>query len=103
MRAVGWTLALLLVAAAGMWIAWSYLQADEIVREIAVRMPSEAEFDAMPLERSSEELKLAMNDCARVAQLEANPIARIFKGDEIGALRQHCDLIKARQEAMQGP
>lgn len=103
MRVVGWIVVFLLVATAGAWVGWAYRQADQTVREIAVRMPSEAEFDAMPLEQTSEELKLAMNDCARVAELEANPVARAFKGDEIGALRQHCDLIKARQDALQGP
>ena len=103
MRVVGGILAFLLLLAAGAWVGWNYRQADKTIREIAVRLPSEAEFDTMPLERTSEELKLAMNDCVRVAELEANPVARAFKGDEIGALRQHCDLIKARQDALQGP
>ena len=78
-----------------------YLDADETIRHVASRLPSEAEFDAMPPEQSSEEIAAALVDCARLADLDGNPVARALKRDEIDALRRHCALIEARRAASQ--
>lgn len=70
---------------------------------IASRLPSEESLDTMSLEQSTEQIKLAMITCARVASLEANPLARLLRGDEIKALAERCELIKARQDSLGGP
>ena len=57
----------------------------------------------MSLEDSVEALRLAMIQCNRVASLQANLLARLLRGDEIKSLAQHCELIKSRQDALQGP
>jgi len=44
-----------------------------------------------------------MIQCDRVASLQANPLARLLRGDEIKSLAEHCDLIKSREDALQGP
>jgi hypothetical protein len=44
-----------------------------------------------------------MITCARVASLEANPLARLLRGDEIKAHAERCELIKARQDSLGGP
>lgn len=71
--------------------------------DIASRLPSEESLDTMSLEQSTEQIKLAMITCARVASLEANPLARLLRGDEIKALAERCELIKARQDSLGGP
>jgi hypothetical protein len=57
----------------------------------------------MSLEDSATALKRAMIQCNRVASLGANPLARLLRGDEIKVLADHCELIKSRQDALQGP
>jgi hypothetical protein len=71
--------------------------------DIASRLTSEENLDTMSLEQSTEQIKLAMITCARVASLEANPLARLLRGDEIKALAERCELIKARQDSLGGP
>jgi hypothetical protein len=44
-----------------------------------------------------------MAACGRLPSLQWNPMARLLRGDEIKALAEHCDMLKARQDAMQGP
>jgi hypothetical protein len=96
---------LLIVVLAGLsvWAGWTYRTTETRVRDIDSRLPAEQALDAMSLEESVEALKLAMIQCDRVASLQANPLARLLRGDEIKSLAEHCELIKSRQEALQGP
>jgi hypothetical protein len=94
---------ILIIAAFGAWAGWTYATTEHTVREIAVRLPAEDTLNGMPLEQTGETVKLAVNECARVARLEANPLARLLRGDEIKSLAEHCELIKARQDALDGP
>lgn len=102
MKRLGLILALAVVALVA-WAVWSYATTEDKVRDIASRLPSEESLNAMPLEQTVEQLKLAMIQCDRVASLQANPIARLLRGDEIKSLADHCELIKARQDALEGP
>lgn len=102
MKRFGLILALIVVGIAA-WAGWTYATTEGSVRDIASRLPSEEALDSMPLERTGEALKLAMIQCGRVASLQANPLARLLRGDEIKSLAEHCDLIKSRQDALQGP
>ena len=62
---------ILIIAAFGAWAVWTYAT----VREIAARLPAEDALNGMPLEQTVETLKLAVNECGRVARLKANPLA----------------------------
>jgi hypothetical protein len=93
----------LIVAAGAVWAAWTCYGTEGTVRDIASRLPSEESLDTMSLEQSTEQIKLAMITCARVASLEANPLARLLRGDEIKTLAERCELIKARQDSLGGP
>jgi len=101
-RVIG-TLLILVLAGLSVWAGWTYRTTETRVRDIDSRLPSEQALDAMSLEDSVEVLKLAMIQCNRVASLQANPLARLLRGDEIKPLAQHCELIKSRQDALQGP
>jgi hypothetical protein len=81
----------LIVAAGAVWAAWTCYGTEGTVRDIASRLPSEESLDTMSLEQSTEQIKLAMVTCARVASLEANPLARLLRGDEIKALAERCE------------
>ena len=85
------------------WAGWTYATTEGKVRDIASRLPAERALDSMPLEQTVEALKLAVIQCDRVASLQANPLARLLRGDEIKSLAEHCELIKSRQDALQGP
>ena len=102
MRIFGLILALIVVALAA-WAGWTYATTEGSLRDIASRLPSEEALDSMPLDQTGEALKLAMIQRDRVASLQANPLARLLRGDEIKSLAEHCDLIKSRQDALQGP
>lgn len=102
MKRVGLILALVLVAFAA-WAAWTYSTTEGTLRDIDSQLPSEESLNAMPLEQTVEQLKLAMIQCNRVAWLQANPLARLLRGDEIKSLAEHCELIKGRQDSLQGP
>jgi hypothetical protein len=84
-------LLILIIAAIGAWGGWTSATTEGTVRDIASRLPAE------------EALKLASIECGRMARLEANPLARLLRGDEIKSLAEHCELIKARQDALDGP
>jgi hypothetical protein len=43
-----------------------------------------------------------LRGCGRTAELQANPIARMLRGDEIKALGERCELIKARLASVEG-
>jgi hypothetical protein len=101
MKRFGLMLALIVVGLAA-WAGWTYATTEGSLRDIASRLPSEEALDSMPLEQTGEALKLAMIQCGRVASLQANPLARLLRGDEIKSLAEHCDLIKSRQDALQG-
>jgi hypothetical protein len=96
-------LLILVLAGLAVWAGWTYRTTESRVRDIDSRLPSEQALDAMSLEDSAEALKLAMVQCNRVASLKANPLARLLRGDEIKSLAEHCELIKSRQDALQGP
>jgi hypothetical protein len=102
MKRLGLIVALVIVALAG-WLGWTYTQTDHEVRDLNSRLPSEQDLDRMPLEETTEQLKLASIDCTRVATLQASTIARLFKGSEIDALAGQCDLIRARRDSLEGP
>jgi hypothetical protein len=102
MKRFGLILALIVVGLAA-WAGWTYATTEGKVRDITSRLPSEEALSSMPLEQTEEALKLAMIQCDRVASLQANPLARLLRGDEIKSLAEHCDLIKSRQDALQGP
>ncbi|HEY6669612.1 MAG TPA: hypothetical protein VI075_01615 [Methyloceanibacter sp.] len=57
----------------------------------------------MPLDQTVETLKQAAAVCQRFESLKWNPLTRLLKGDEIKSLTEHCELIKGRQESLQGP
>jgi hypothetical protein len=95
-------LALLLVAVVA-WGAWIFVCTPNRVRDIASRLPSEQSLDAMSHEQMGEQLKLATVECDRIWSLSANPFARLSRGDEIKELSGHCDMLKARQDALEGP
>jgi hypothetical protein len=101
MRTFGLILAV--IAGLAVWAGWTYTTTEGRVRDIASRLPAEEALDKMPLEQTVEALKLAMIQCDRVASLQANPLARLLRGDEIKSLAEHCELIKSRQDALQGP
>jgi len=44
-----------------------------------------------------------MVECNRIWRRAANPFARLSRGDEIKELSGHCDMLKARQDALAGP
>ncbi len=100
-RVIG--LLLILVPVLLIWVNLTYRTTETRVRDIDSRLPSEQALNAMSLEDSVEALKLAMVQCDRVASLRANPLARLLRGDEIKSLAEHCELIKSRQDALQGP
>jgi hypothetical protein len=102
MKTVGLILALLLIAL-GAWAAVTYATTEEKLRDIAARLPSEEALNAMPLEQTVAELKLAMAQCDRLYWLQINPLARLLRGDEIKSLAEHCELIEGRQDSLQGP
>ena len=102
MRKLGLILALAVVGLAA-WAVWSYATTEDKVRDIASHLPSEESLNAMPLEETVEQLELAMIQCDRVASLQANPIARLLRGDEIKSLAEHCELIAGRQDSLEGP
>jgi hypothetical protein len=102
MRILG-LIVLLAVVAAGAWGAWTYVTTEPALRDIASGLPAEEALNGMSLEESVEALRLAAIECRRVARFEANPLARLLRGDEIKSLAEHCELIKFRQEALQGP
>jgi hypothetical protein len=102
MKRAGLILALILVAFAA-WAGWTYSTTEGKLRDIASRLPSEESLNAMPTEQTVEQLKFAMIQCARVACLQANPLARLLRGDEIKSLAEHCELIKSRQDSLSGP
>jgi hypothetical protein len=85
------------------WAVWSYATTEDKVRDIAARLPSEESLNTMPLDETVEQIKLAMIQCDRVASLQVNPIARLLRGDEIKSLVDHCELIKGRQDSLEGP
>jgi hypothetical protein len=87
----------------GAWVDWTYHSVRTEIAEIKARLPSEEELDKMPPDQSTEQLKLAMKDCDRVASLEGNPIAQFARGDDLKALSEQCDLIKTRFDSLQGP
>ncbi len=91
------------LAVLSIWAGWTYRTTETCVRDIDSRLPSEQALNALSLEDSVEALKLAMVQCDRVASLRANPLARLLRGDEIKSLAEHCELIKSRQDALQGP
>ena len=102
MKRLGLILALLIIAA-GAWVDWSYRAARTELAEIGSRLPSEEALNAMQLNETVEKLKQAMADGQRVESLKWNPITRLLKGDEIKSLAEHCELIKSRQDALEGP
>ncbi len=102
MKRTGLILALIVVGLAA-WAGWTYATTEGKVRDIASRLPAEQALDSVPLEQTVEALKLAVIQCDRVASLQANPLARLLRGDEIKSLAEHCELIKSRQDALQGP
>ncbi len=93
----------LIVLALGAWAGWTYATTEDTVRDIDSRLPAEDTLNAMPLDETVAALKLAMIQCGRVAWLQANPLARLLRGDEIKSLAEHCELIKSRQDALDGP
>ncbi len=102
MKRAGIVLALLIIAA-GAWVDWTYHSIRTEISEIGVRLPSEEQLNAMsPDELSNIKLDLA-NGCGRVGALKSNPIARLFRGDELKTLGDRCDLIKARLASVEGP
>ena len=104
MRKWGLAVALaLVIIAVGAWFDWTYHAIQTEVAEIGQRLPSEEELNGMtPDELSGIKLNLAMG-CGRVAELKANPIARLVRGARIKELSDRCDLIKARLAALEGP
>jgi hypothetical protein len=102
MKRLGLILAVLIIAI-GAWADWSYRAVRTEIAEIKARLPSEEALNAMPLAETEEALKVAMADCQRVESFKWNPLARLLKGDEIKSLTEHCELIKARHDALQGP
>jgi len=102
MKRTGLILALIVVGLAA-WAGWTYATTEGKVRDITSRLPAEQALDSVPLEQTVEALKLAVIQCDRVASLQANPLARLLRGDEIKSLAEHCELIKSRQDALQGP
>ncbi|MGA7455902.1 MAG: hypothetical protein WBW51_01045 [Methyloceanibacter sp.] len=102
MKRLGLILALLIIVL-GAWIDWSYRAARTAIAEIGPRLPSEEALNAMPLDQTVETLKQAVADCQRVDSFKWNPLTRLLKGDELKSLTEHCELIKGRQDALQGP
>ena len=102
MKRLGMILAVLIIAA-GAWVDWSYRAARTELAEIGSRLPSEEALNAMPLNETVEKLKQAMADCQRVESLTWNPLTRLLKGDEIKSLAEHCELIRSRQDSLEGP
>ena len=91
------------IAAFSAWVYWSYRSIPGEIAKISARLPSEEELNRMsPDELNGIKLNLTMG-CGRTAELQANPIARMLRGDEIKALGERCQLIKARLASVEGP
>ena len=93
----------LVVIAIGAWFDLSYRSIRTEIADINSRLPSEEALDKMPLEETTEQLKLATISCDRVGSLRSKLIARAFWKNQIEGLAEHCELIKARQDALAGP
>jgi hypothetical protein len=102
MKSLWFVIAMLVVATAA-WLAWGYFRADDVAKDIADRLPSQEQLDAMSHEETQAALKIAMSVCARLPSLQWNPLARLMRGDEIAMLAEHCELLEARQQALSGP
>ena len=102
MKRLGLILAVLIIAI-GAWFDWTYHSIRTEIAEIQSRLPSEEALNTMPPDETTAQLELAMADCQRVESFKWNPLARLLRGDEIKSLAAHCDLIKSRQDALQGP
>lgn len=88
------------IIAAGAWFDWTYHAIRTELAELPSQIPSEA---ALNGDQMGEQLKGAVTACQRVDRLRSNPIARLFKSEAVAALAEQCELIKARQNALQGP
>jgi len=102
MKRLGLILAVLIIAI-GAWTDWSYRAARTAIAEIKSRLPSEEALNAMPLDETKQAVAAAMADCRRVEGFKWNPLVTLLKGDEVKALTEHCELIKSRQDALEGP
>lgn len=91
------------VIAVGAWFDWTYHAIRTEIAELKTRLPSVAELDQMSLEETTAKLKTALADCQRVEEFEANWIVRAFKAGAVATLAQHCELIEARAESLEGP
>jgi hypothetical protein len=102
MKRVGVVLALLIIAV-GAWVDWTYHSIRTEISEMGSALPSEEQLNAMsPDDLARIKLDLA-NGCDRVGELKSNPIARLFRGDELKTLGDRCDLITARLASVEGP
>jgi hypothetical protein len=102
MKRAGIVLALLIIAI-GAWADWTYHAIRTEISEIGVGLPSEEQLNAMsPDELVGIKSNLA-SSCDRVGELKSNLIARFFRRDQLKALSDRCDLIKARLASVEGP
>ena len=102
-RWLGLILALIIILVIA-WFDWSYRAIRTEVADLQLQaLPAVDELSRMPPDQSAETLKRADLDCNRVDRLQARMIARLFKGPEVRALADQCDLIRAQLKSQEGP
>jgi hypothetical protein len=89
---------ILIIAAFGAWAVWTYATTEDTVREIAARLPAEhaARADRGDAQACRERMRTR-------GAAQGKPFGRPLRGDEIKSLAEHCELIKARPDALDGP
>jgi hypothetical protein len=90
----------LVIIAVGAWFDWTYHAIRTEVADLPSRLPSEEALNAMSYDESVEQLKAATAACDRV---QSSFIASWFFDAEVKALAERCELLKSRQESLQGP
>lgn len=79
-----------ILIAAGAWFDWSYHAVRTELAELQSRLKDGPGADTTA-------------DCARVGALQANPIARLFKSEELAALAARCDEMKSQGPGAKSP
>jgi hypothetical protein len=88
---IRWGLILaVVIIAAGAWFDWSYHAVRMEVAELQSRLKDGRGADTAA-------------DCARVSELQSNPVAALFRRKRLAALAKRCEAIKAEGETPHNP
>jgi hypothetical protein len=88
---IRWGLILaVVIIAAGAWFDWTYHAIRTELAELRSRLNDGSGADAAA-------------DCVRVDELQSNPIAKMFKSEDLAALAKRCDEITSSDETPTSP